>query len=456
MEEEKKPIKTDSNLDGVDTKVEIAEPKGKQNFFSRVKNKFKAKQLERIKKEELSEEEKKKVEEKLEEATKEVNDKSKAKRKKILNILYFIFNIALVVGILIWNILTTEDFTPLQLADINFFYIFVMLLMLVGMIVVDVFAIHRMIYRKTLRSRWVLSYKSLGILRYYDAIIPMSGGGQAFMATYLNARDVPASTSLSIPMAKLVFQQTAWLIVTFVCLVLSFVSGSSQTFVSVASIIGFILAFIAVAFIVFISLSRKLGEKLVSWGLKLLVKLRIIKSYDKQYEKVMNFVSDYQNIIKEYSRAKWDILYQLALHVIRFIFLFSIPYFVYLAFPFQGGKIGSYGEFFIYTALIDLAASFIPLPGGTGMNEITFAALFNDYLGGYTFWALILWRFCSYYIDLLQGLGVMIYDTVYGNRKYRWVKTKLALQEESQEFRKTQIESFRQERNKRRNKVKKI
>ena len=429
----------------------------KQSFFSRLKSKRqlkKAKKLEQLQKEQLSEEEAKKVEEKIDEANKEVNQ-SPSKKKKVLNIIFFIFNIALVAGILIWNIFTTEDFTPLRLRDVNFLYIFIVLVFLVGTICVDTSAIHRMIYRKTLRSRWFLSFKSLGILRYYDAVIPMSGGGQAFMATYLNSRDVPASPSLSIPMAKLVFQQIAWLIVTFVCLVLSFVTGSSQTFVSVASIIGFILAFIAVAFIMFVSLSKKLGEKLVSWGLKFLVKLHIVKDYEKKYNKVMNFVSDYQNIMKEYSKAKWDIIFQLILHVIRFILLFSIPYFIYLAFPYQGGAVGNYGDFFIYAALIDLASSFIPLPGGTGMNEITFAALFNDYLGGYTFWALLLWRFCSYYIDLLLGISIISYDTVYGNRKYRWVKKKLALQEESQEFKKIQIENFRQERNKRRKKQKK-
>lgn len=448
-EQQVEQIEKTESTDGVDTK-------SKQNFFSRLRNKYKAKQIERLKKEALSDEENKKVEEKLEEVTKEVNEKAKDKRKKIMNVVYFVFNILLVAGILVWNILSSEDFTPLKIVDINFLYIFIMLLFLFLIIVVDVFSVHRMIYRKTLRSRWFLSYKSLGILRYYDAVTPMSSGGQAFMVTYLNARDIPASTSLSIPIAKLVFQQIAWLIVTSVCLIVSFTNGMSQSFVSAASIIGFCLAFLVVSFILFVSLSKKLGEKLVSGSLKLLVKMKILKNYDKHYDKVMNFVRDYQNIMKEYSKAKWDVMYQIILHAIRFVFLFSIPYFIYLAFPYQGGKLGNYGDFFIYTALIDLASSFIPLPGGTGMNEITFAALFKDYLGGYTFWALLLWRFCSYYFYLLQGIGIISYDTIYGNRKYRWVKKKFELQEESLEFKKIQIENFRQERNKRRKKQKKL
>lgn len=444
------------DFEGEIKKNEIGE-NSNQSFFSRMKTKIKSKKeakLKQIQNEQLSVEESKKVEEKIEEATKEVS-KSGSKKKKITNILFFVFNILLVAGILVWNILSSDDFSPLNLLDINFLFIFVAILFLILIICVDVLSVHRMIYRKTMRSRWFLSYKSLGILRYYDAVTPLSSGGQAFMVTYLTSRDVPASTALSIPVAKLVFQQISWLFITFICLVVSFTNGMSGSFVSAASIIGFILAFLMVAFILFISLSKKMGKKLVSACLKLLVKIRILKDFDKHYGKVMGFVEDYQKIMKEYSKSKLDIFYQICLHLTRFVLLFSIPYFIYLAFPYQGGKIGNFGEFFIYTALIDMASSFIPLPGGTGMNEITFAALFKDYLGGFTFWALLLWRFCSYYFYLIQGLGILSYDTIYGNRKYRWVKKKYALQEESQEFRRIQIDNFRLERNKRRKKQKK-
>ena len=198
------------------------------------------------------------------------------------------------------------------------------------------------------------------------------------------------------------------------------------------------------------SLSKTVGKKLVSGCLRLLVKMRILKDYDKHYAKVLRFVEDYQNIMKEYSTAKLDILCQILFHSFRTILTFSIPYFIYLAFPNQGGSVGSFTEFFVFTAMIDLASSFIPLPGGTGMNEITFTALFTPYLKGATFWALLIWRFCTYYWYLIQGLLVISYDTVYGNRKYRWVKKKFALQAESQEFKRIQIDNFRQERSKRR------
>ncbi len=429
----------------------------RQSLFLHPLKLFKAKRSKRlaeIENAKLSAEQNKLVKEKVEEASKEVS-KSSSKKTKIKNILFFIFNLALVAGILIWNVMTTDDFSALDVSKVSLLNFLYVLLFLAVIVILDVMSVHRMIYRKTMRSRWKTSYKALGVMRYYDAVTPMSSGGQAFMVTYLTARDIPGSTSLSIPISKLLFQNISWITITGVCLVLSF-ARDMGSLVSAASIIGFILALGMVLFIMFVSFSKKLGNKLVSWGVKLCAKMHIVKNYDKTYAKVKNFVEDYQNIMKEYSHAKFDVFIQLVLHAARSVCLFSIPYFIYKIFPFEeaaGYPMGDYGTFFIYTAMIDLASSFIPLPGGTGMNEITFSFLFSSYLGGNTFWALLLWRFCSYYFYLLQGIGILAYDTVYGNRKYRWVKKCRELQDESQEFRKIQIDNFRRQRNNRRKKM---
>ena len=364
-------------------------------------------------------------------------------------------NIVLVIGILVWNLYSSDNSASVDFSQTAFQFIVVIILLLLCILCLDLFTVHRMIYRKTLRSRWYLSYKATAILRYYDAVTPMSSGGQPFMTTYLIGRDINGPTALSIPIAKLVFQQISWLIITFICLLVSVSIGIEiSTGVLTTSIIGFIIVFLVVLFILTISYSKKFGEKMVSGIVKLLVKIKILKNYEKNYAKVIGFVENYQHIMKEYSKAKFEVVLQIVLHGLRYICLFSIPFFIYCSF--KGFNSSMYVEFFLFTALIDLSSSFIPLPGGTGMNEITFTALFHKYLGGATFWALLLCRFCSYYFYLLQGIAVLTYDTVYGNRKYRWVKKSFALQEESQEFKRRQIENFRRTRNLRRKQQKKL
>lgn len=433
-----------------------ANEKVKGSLFSRLKEKRKQKKEEELKKieEELENEDKEKVNEKLDEVESKAKRKD-SKKQKIISILLLIFNIALVVGLLLWNILGEEDFTPLSSITIYPLPFLIYLVLTFLFVFFDVLSCWRMLYKKTRHSMWALSYKSMGILRYYDSVIPFSGG-EALAVQYLKGHDVPGSTSLSIPVAKFIFQQMTSIVISLFCIIFSQFTADFYNFVSITGIIGFVLAAGSLFVIMFLSLSKGFGKKIVSLVLKFLCKIKILKNYEKQYEKVWTFVEDYQNIMREYSKSFWDVLLQLFLAGGRFIISYSIPFFVYCifeGFPVTGAG-DLYAIFFISSALIEMSASFIPLPGGSGMNEISFSVIFSSFLHGQTFWALLLWRFATYYIYLIQGVSIIAYDTAYGNRKFEWVKKRKALQEESQLFKKTQIDNFRAQRTKRRKKEK--
>jgi uncharacterized protein (TIRG00374 family) len=426
--------------------VETTEKRNQVGLFSRIKKRLEEKRKQRqneIQKE-LTEEENKAVEEKLEEVNKEVEQSQKStKKRKIWKIVFFILNIVIVVGILIWDILTSGENVVSGQVE-NYWFLFVVFLFLILILLVDTLSIHRLIYRKTLRSRWALSYKSMAIWRYYNDITPIPNGGQSFMISYLLSRDISGTAALSIPVSKLLFQNSAWLLLTIICLIISFSNGITGM-VSVLSVIAFCFTLLMLIVMLTFSSSKRICEKVASWGIKCLVKIKILKEYDKYSLKVTSFIDDYQATMKEYAKTKFDIIYQFILNFLRYALLYSIPFFICCAF--RGDyDLSVYGDFFVYTVLVDLATMFIPIPGGAVVNEITFAWLFRAYLGGSVFWPLLLWRFCDYYLYLLQGLSVFVYDTVYGNRKYRWVKKRRQLQEESQEFRKIQIENFRAER----------
>lgn len=383
---------------------------------------------------------------KIDEATEEVKG-SKTKRKKIIKFLLFFVNIGVVIGILFWNLKSSKDFTSILEININYEYLAIIVLLLVIYIFLDVFPVSYLIRKVAKRPRWALSYKSVAMLRYYDAVTPLSTGGQPFMIVYLISRDIPATTAVSIPISKLIFQQICWLLLSGTCLVISLVTKSASSFVGVASIIGFSLAAIVCLATLFLSLSKK-SHKVMNWGLKVLHKMKIIKNFDKAQTKLTNFVNNYQNIMVDYANSKLDTFVMFFTHMARYIILYSIPFFIYCTLI--GFNSAVYTELFMYSVLIELAASFIPLPGGTGMNEISFTFIFSTYFGGATFWALLLWRTICYYYNLIQGILVIIYDTLYGNRKYKWVQKSRDLQYESQIFKQQEIDKFRSDRNKRR------
>lgn len=388
----------------------------------------------------MSDEEKEKLD-----ASQQAVAKRSGKRKKITNALMFVFNVCVVVGILLYQMLNSE-FVPISDLDINVGYIFVCIAVFAVALFFDTYAVAYLIRKSCKRPRFALGFKTNLCGRYYDAITPLATGGQPFQVTYLMSRDVPSTSALSIPIAKLFFQQLTWFIVCSISLIISFVNYNSfSSFVNISSYIGFVLSFAVLFLTLFLSVSKNVGKKLVAKTLKLLQKMRIIKNYEKQYQRVSQYVEDYQNLMREYVKNPKDSIVLFLTMAIKTILTYSLPFFIYCVFNGFDGSL--YGNFLVMGVLVDLASSFIPLPGGTGMNEVSFSMMFQPYFAhGPLIWALLLWRFFTYYIYLLLGFGMVTYDAVYGNRKYRWLKVQRALQSESKEFKEQQISSFRRER----------
>ncbi len=386
---------------------------------------------------------------KLDEVEQSVS-KQNTKKSKIINIVFFIINIAVVAGILTYQ-LTNEEWVPISGLRINVPALLVMILLVGLVILMETLSISYLLKQSTGRWRFGTSYKVGQIGRYYDSVTPMSSGGQAFQISYLKSRGVPLHTALSVPLAKYVFTQLGWVLISLISLIVSWVDKSYGTFVSITSIIGFVLSFAVLAITVFLSCCKTVGKKLVVRVLKILYKIKIIKNYDKQYEKITKYISEFQDVMKQYAKSPKDFIVMTFICLFRQFFNYAIPFFIVKFFtPGIGGEM--FFKLMVMTVLVDLASSFFPLPGGTGMNEISFTAAFGAVVGqsNLLVWVLILWRTCSYYFYLVQGVCIISYDMAYGNRKYKWQVRKNYLAEESAVFKQEQINRFRSARAKRR------
>lgn len=385
---------------------------------------------------------------KLDEVEQSVS-KRNSKRSKVLNALFFVLNIVVVAGILVYQLLK-EDMKPID-GKFDFGALLVVACLLALVVFSETLAISYLLKQTTGRWRLGTAYKVSQLGKYYDSVTPMATGGQPFQITYLKSHGTPIHTALSIPLAKYVFSQIAWVITSFICLVISWTDSSYGTFVSIASILGFIFSSIMLFVTLFLSICKTVGKKLVVKGLKLLHKMKIIKNYDKQYEKITKYISDFQDVMKQYARSPKDFIIMLFLSLAKNFIMYSMPFFVAKFFmPELAGYY--YIKLFVMTCLVDLSSSFFPLPGGTGMNEISFTAAFGAVVGksAYLAWVLIFWRICSYYFYLIQGVCVLSYDFAYGNKKYKWEVVRGNLAQESEVFKQEQINRFRADRAKRR------
>lgn len=397
----------------------------------------------------MSEEEQK---QKLADTEQSVSKKS-SKKSKLKNLFFFFLNLAILAAVLTYQ-LTKEPIKPLPSIRFDWVSFFSMLLLFGGVLLFETINMSYLMKISTNKWKFGTSFKLTYIGRYYDNITPMATGGQPFQIAYLKSHGEPMHTSLSIPLGKYVFQQIAWLILSTFCMIYSFTVMNMNAFVMTTSIIGFVLGSVVLCATIFLCVCKTVGKKLVVKSLKLLYKMKIVKNYDKQYEKITKYISDFQDVMQQYAKNPKDFVVLTLTSLIRMIIYYSIPFFI-ISF-FNGGIEGDmFMNIFVMCNLVDMASSFFPLPGGTGMNELSFQSAFATIVGqgDILVWVLLGWRFFSYYVYLLMGIIILSYDVSYGNRKYRWSVARANLIEESNQFKQIQIDRFRLERSKRRKKM---
>lgn len=376
--------------------------------------------------------------------------KRSGKKKKIWSWVFFFINIAVVAGILAYQLGTEEVQSPLGL-NIQLVPLIVLVLFFVFSLFVDILPTAYLLKRNTGKWRLGLTYKATSICRYYDGVTPLSTGGQPFQISYMKSHDVPLHIAMSIPLTQYVVRQICWSILGIICLIVASFQHSYDLIVYITAIIGFILGSFMLVLIILLSVSKKTGKRVVIFVLKFLQKIKIVKNYEKQYEKIMKTIEDFQDVMRRFAKSPKDAIIMFGVVGFRLILSYFLPYFVFSTFNGFDGTV--FVDFFISSVIVDFASSFCPLPGATGMSEVSFYAIFKRHFVGQgtLFWALLLWRFLSYYYYLLQGIVILSYDMFYGNRKRKWMQRKQMLLEESKIFKQEQINRFRAERKKRRN-----
>ena len=384
------------------------------------------------------------VEEKIGEANQEVA-RQNTKKKKITNAIMFAFNLIVVAVILIYQLTHSEVESFGNIIASGLFrwqYIILIFLAFAVSMIIDSFRTSTLLKQSNKKRQFALCYKMCAQGRYWDSITPLSSGGEPFQIYYMSKHNIKAGTSISVTLARYIIFQLSWLIMGISATIYGSKFYGQTNLVSVASYIGFAINSLMLIGTWILSRSKKIGKILVAKALKLLQKMHIVKDYEKQYDKVMNTVTGFQNTMALYTKKIFSFIGLVLSQIIQFFVQYTIPYFIFLM---LGGapSAGTWIGMVMLNVLIDLASSFIPLPGGTGMSEVSFTIVFGDlFPNGTAFWGLLIWRFMTYYILLIQGVIVTVYDYVWGDKKFEWQKKKWELEVESNKFKESQVKKY--------------
>ncbi len=134
----------------------------------------------------------------------------------------------------------------------------------------------------------------------------------------MSKHSIDAGKAVSIPVGKYIFFQLTYVSLCFVCMMFSISfakNGIGTALVTAGSWIGFSLNFALTFIVLLVSISKKLGDKLITGGLKLLKKMHIIKDYEGKLAKSRKVIGEYQRAITDYAKDKRTFIIMMILDV---------------------------------------------------------------------------------------------------------------------------------------------
>ncbi len=338
----------------------------------------------------------------------------KLKRRKIFRFLYIIGTVLIIVliGVLDPELVNAVD----ALKSISITFLMLGFLSLVLFWVTDGLLLHHItsyIFGKTSVAK---SLKVGVIGLYYGALTPFATGGQPMQVVYMKRDNIPYGSSMCIVSVKFIVYEIS--ICLFYLIAMIFRGGYffyNYQKVFWFTTLGFAINLASVILIITIMINRKIPYKIGYGFIKFFGKLKIIKRQQKAFSKVDKIIEDFHLSTEYIVKYKFKVAISVIISFINLLFLFLIPYFIYIAF---GHTQKSIVDLVTMQSFLSLAVSFFPLPGASGASEGGFYIFFSDYFTKVPVYiAMIIWRFISYYSILIVGSIVVVFEEVFKLRK---------------------------------------
>lgn len=329
--------------------------------------------------------------------------KAKKLRKRILITLFVIFNI----GIVLWTALSEfadrRNAAKLRSIQIRWGMIIPAVLCFALAISVESLKYSAIIKKTTGKGNLRLAFSTVILGRYYDNITPFGAGGQPFQIYHLKQHGLNTAQSAAVPIAGFISTQFGFIILAvgaFTFRIISnFFKGDIQNVIKISSYVG-LLCYSAVPILILIfAFFPKAASKIISWFVRLMGKLHIVKDTDSKIESLYSTMNDYAVSFRQVIRSGGLCVMLLTLSFVYQFALNCIPFFLIHAF---GGSMGFF-ECLVTTVSIFCAITIIPTPGNSVAAEGSFFAVFSTLTEGYVFWAMLSWRFFSFYIFIIAG-----------------------------------------------------
>jgi len=358
------------------------------------------------------------ADEKLNEAMQTMTPK-KRKKSIIISLIFLVINIVFMVVIingLLGNLEENNNIMAvIESRGHNLWWILGAVVMYVVFIFAQVGMYYELIKSLAGQKRLKLAYEVAVVGKYYDNVTPFALGGQPMQMVKLAKNGISAGVSTSIPIIKMISNSIIHMLLALLFFVfgipqISMTSGLNRFILIIfviLGVVGLIVSLLVTLFMIMLSTGSFVTRSFISGVLRLGYKMKIVKNYRQSLRKTINQVAEYRNSMKYLMKNKMLFFKMIVLNILECVSYALMAYFVTRAFV-SGGDSATFGFLIACLAkyyICYMASCYIPLPGGTGLMEITFIFLFGIVVGDYIVWALLVWRIISYYFILVHGFS---------------------------------------------------
>jgi uncharacterized protein (TIRG00374 family) len=258
-------------------------------------------------------------------------------------------------------------------------------------------------------------FKSTIISNFFSAITPSATGGQPFQIYFLKKRGLKLGTATNLVIEQSILYQAALVAVGVIAIVLNYFFDffPSNNILKKLVLIGFAVNAFVIFALCFVTFNKKASEFLCNKLINFLHKIKIIRHKEKACEKVDRVIESFYSSAKLLNGNKEAILKGIIYNFIALAFLYVTP--IVVAY-----SLGIYSSIdiltvFVACAYVMLIGAFVPIPGGSGGIEFAFVSFFGYYITGPNLMAMLLiWRFLTYYLSILIGGIVVIFNKDWG------------------------------------------
>lgn len=336
----------------------------------------------------------------------------KPKLKKILSILFIVLSISAVIYIALRN----QELPAIgnALSQMNLWWLACVFLCWLTYTVFDGFNYWCYLRRAGFKISIGRSINVALIGFYYSNITPSAAGGQPMQVNSMRKAGIPVGYGTMAVTIRFITNQ---FMISAISLGLflynrDFVYERLQGAMWIVRF-GWLLNFAAVPLVIFAAFKRNWIQGILNWLIRLLAKIRLIKKPEAMAEKVSGILDTYNTALHDLIHMPGQILLQFACSFLSLLGLTGSVVFVYYAFGMDKITNIPWHQVLTLSSLLYVSASATPLPGASGANEgffmLYYTNVFTEDIKGL---ALLVWRFFTYYLFLIVGVGNVILEKI--------------------------------------------